>query len=611
MKAAYIDFEFRSTSEVNMELVCCCVMYDKVIYNFWLLDPEQRAKLIALLVRLKDEYLLVGFSIAAEARCLITLGLDPLDFKWIDVRVAFLQSINGLYRRYDKELKSSLLNVQRLCGLQPENSTGELLSEREQHKSAMRDLIIDQTDYTEADQKDILEYCASDITELGQMLCILTDRIATAYQKPITDVLKILQHHSRAVAAIARVEANGIYLNMGKLRNLSANSVEAVRECIAECNKIYPFFEDNKQKYDLFAQYLEEKGIAQNWPKTDKSNKYKMTAKLLEANQHHYPIQTLVKTRHTIQNLRWFRPTGTTTLLEKVGSDNRLRPDYNMFGTITSRNSPPAKTFIFAMSSWLRALVEAPPGTFITDIDFKSQEFLIGALLSQDKNMIESYYAGDIYLHFAKLAGAVPSDATKESHKSERNLFKSTVLGLQYGMGAEKLAHKLTADTGMEVSVSQAKKLKDIHTSVYADYWRWVKSLDVDIRMRGYLDLPDYWFIQYSDQNSINTYRNFPVQGTAQTILRSTVYKALRAGLKVISMVHDSIIIEHTDPADADVLADIMTKTSKQILGRELLLDRTTRKHGDVWVTDKGKKDYDLLGKYLNSKELLRFAGIV
>ena len=49
--------------------------------------------------------------------------------------------------------------------------------------------------------------------------------------------------------------------------------------------------------------------------------------------------------------------------------------------------------------------------------------------------MMEAYTSGDPYLEFAKQAGAVPSDATKESHRNEREQFKACVLAVQYGVG--------------------------------------------------------------------------------------------------------------------------------------------------------------------------------
>ena len=52
---------------------------------------------------------------------------------------------------------------------------------------------------------------------------------------------------------------------------------------------------------------------------------------------------------------------------------------------------------------------------------YAQQELFIAAVLSNDPNMIEAYQSGDPYLAFAKLAGAVPADATKETHGNHRH----------------------------------------------------------------------------------------------------------------------------------------------------------------------------------------------
>ena len=51
--------------------------------------------------------------------------------------------------------------------------------------------------------------------------------------------------------------------------------------------------------------------------------------------------------------------------------------------------------------------------------------------------MMQAYRSGDPYLAFAKQAGAVPSSATKVSHKAVRDQFKACVLAVQYGMSAK------------------------------------------------------------------------------------------------------------------------------------------------------------------------------
>src|SRR5262249_57573878 len=88
--------------------------------------------------------------------------------------------------------------------------------------------------------------------------------------------------------------------------------------------------------------------------------------------------------------------------------------------------------------------VRKPSGSMaVAYIDFEQQEFAIAARLSGDGDMLEAYASGDPYLAFAKQAGAIPQDGTKETHGSQRELFKTTALGVLYGMEAEGLALRL------------------------------------------------------------------------------------------------------------------------------------------------------------------------
>ena len=106
------------------------------------------------------------------------------------------------------------------------------------------------------------------------------------------------------------------------------------------------------------------------------------------------------------------------------------------FMSRTGRNQPSNSRFIFGPSAWLRGLIKPNKDRAIAYIDYEQQEFGLAAALSGDEAMKEAYNSGDPYLTFAKQAGAVPDDATKQSHKSERDQFKVCALAVQYGMGA-------------------------------------------------------------------------------------------------------------------------------------------------------------------------------
>ena len=126
-----------------------------------------------------------------------------------------------------------------------------------------------------------------------------------------------------------------------------------------------------------------------------------------------------------------------------VGSDGRNRCLLSAFRARTGRNQPSPSRFIFGPSVWLRGLIKPPPGFGLAYIDWSQQEFEIAAALSGDEAMMAAYHSDDPYLAFAKQAGAVPSSATRYSHKDKREQFKQCVLAVQYGMGPEALAAAL------------------------------------------------------------------------------------------------------------------------------------------------------------------------
>ena len=96
----------------------------------------------------------------------------------------------------------------------------------------------------------------------------------------------------------------------------------------------------------------------------------------------------------------------------------------------------------------MRGLIKPPPGHGVAYIDWSQQEFGIAAVLSGDSAMQAAYLSGDPYLAFAKQAGAVPADATKQTHGPTRELFKQCVLGgaIRHGSRGLGAADRSAAD---------------------------------------------------------------------------------------------------------------------------------------------------------------------
>ena len=187
-----------------------------------------------------------------------------------------------------------------------------------------------------------------------------------------------------------------------------------IQEIDAECR----VFEGRTFKANRFQEYLVRNNIS--WPKLESGALDLSDDAFREMARIHTQIAPLRELRVALSQMR------LTELA--VGHDGRNRCLLSAFRARTGRNQPSNSRFIFGPSVWLRGLIRPEPGYGLAYLDWSQQEFGIAAALSGDPNMLEAYESGDPYLTFAKQAGAVPTDGTKESHPQEREQFKACVL---------------------------------------------------------------------------------------------------------------------------------------------------------------------------------------
>lgn len=234
-----------------------------------------------------------------------------------------------------------------------------------------------------------------------------------------------------------------------------------------------------------------------------------------------------------------------------VGDDGRNRCLLSAFRARTGRNQPSNSRFIFGSSVWLRGLMKPADGFGIAYIDWSQQEFGIAAALSNDPLMMEAYASGDPYLAFAKQAGAVPADATKKSHKAEREQFKACVLAVQYGMGAKSLAERINQP---EI---RARELLRLHQETYRVFWQWSDSAVDYAMLHNKLWTTFGWTIHTGSEPNPRFLRNFLMQGNGSEMLRLACCMIADAGIKICAPVHDAILIE----APLEELDDTIERT--------------------------------------------------
>jgi len=246
-----------------------------------------------------------------------------------------------------------------------------------------------------------------------------------------------------------------------------------------------------------------------------------------------------------------------------VGSDGRNRTMLSPFRSDTGRNQPSNSRFIFGPSTWIRGLIKPTSGRFIAYIDWSQQELGIAAALSGDVKMMQAYCSGDPYLKFAQMAGAVPENATKQTHPQERAAYKVCMLAVQYGMGAEALAEQLGKTR------HDANRLLQCHRDTFPEYWRWNSRILNQGFGSGKLETVFGWRRRVTEDSKPASVGNFPVQANGAEMLRLAIIKMHEAGVKVAAPIHDAVLVEGQIEHSQEIVATTqlcMREASKIIL---------------------------------------------
>lgn len=574
----YPDFEFTEISNPKLKMVAAALKWQGEKYRWWLFNDEQTESFLKFINDLPKDVIFVSYSVEAEARSFISLGLDPRKWKWQDLYLEYLMMMNhnhdiaygkhaidGQVKRLrpyvDEKGKASLAGaLYKMCGVMVDT----------EHKTAMRNLIISNpSSYTDKQKEDILNYAESDIDYLPQLQRAIADYMMK--KLPKSEVKnwfdESLKRGDYAVET-AWMVTHGYPIQTEWTQNLTDNIEPLLDSCVRDINsqfpgKHVPFSFDPKSfrwkaNQSNWRAWIIDNKFDKDWPRTEGGKSGKVQLSLaLEAwtdrfdYRHNYPRGNygaqMVRYLRLKQSLNGFREKAgkdKKTFWDYVGSDGRVRPYFNIYGAQSSRTQPSATGYIFLKPAWQRTLVHPPKGKMIVGIDYASQEFLLAALFSMDKKMIDAYGSGDVYLAFGKLIGLIPPNGTKATHKAQRDACKATVLGLSYLMTKYGLAKKLTADTGRVWTEDEAQEQVEAFDEAFDTFSDFRKEVISNYHDRGYIKLKDGWYM-FQHNNNDRSVGNMPIQGAGGDIMRRAVMIATRIhGLKVIKTLHDAAYIE-------------------------------------------------------------------
>ena len=450
MKLCTLDFEFCDTTEPKLNLVSCALdKYENGVLieskDFWLHNESYQELKDYLLAH--KEYVMVAFGAEAEARSMLAADIDILQFKWVCLHLEYRclqnhsyellhgeQLIDGKIKRtypYGEKGKQSYAAV-------AYKLLGAVIDTKE--KEEVRQLIISSPSNFTPDQKQrILAYGRSDIKYLYRILKSIIGIYRNRVPRNLVDLTKQMFLRGEYAARTAKMVALGYPINTQWLSNFADNAPMVIQECQRDIIRQFPAnppFRWNKkeQRFSMNQSALKcwiHQNHKEGWMLTD-TGQYSLSLEAWETKyhfRHDYPEGNLgaqmLKYLKLSQSMKGYNPHADKSIFNDLGSDNRVRCYLNPYGAQSSRTQPASTGFVFLKPASQRSLVQARKGRAIGDLDYSSEEFLLAALMSKDRKMLEAYKSGDVYLAFGKDIGYIPKDGSKKTHKYERDIMKA------------------------------------------------------------------------------------------------------------------------------------------------------------------------------------------
>jgi len=551
-----VDFEFVAAPGERPDPVCMVAWELRSGTKVRLWRDELRSRRLPP-YSLGPDSLFVSYFAGAELGCHLALGW-PLPERVLDLYAEFRAVTNGRQAACGRGLVGALA----WHGL-PAMDANE--------KDTMRQLILSGGPWTEQQQRDILDYCETDVDALARLLPAMLPKL---------DLSRALLR-GRYMQAVAHMEHRGVPIDAHTLMQLREYWPELKGALIEAVDGDYGVFDGHTFKADKFAAWLAVHDSP--WPRLESGALALDDDTFKEMARAHPAVAPLRELRSSLAQLR---------LNElAVGQDGRNRVLLSPFGSKSSRNQPSNSRFIFGPSVWLRGLIQAPPGRAVAYVDWSQQEFGIAAALSGDGKMQAAYASGDPYLAFAIQAGAAPAGATKATHGAVRDLYKTCALGVKFGMGADSLAQRIGRP------VLAARDLLHDHRRTYREFWQWSDAAADEFALNGKLWTVFGWPLHADAGDGARTARNFPMQANGAEMMRIAASHMTEAGIEVCCPVHDAFLIE-ADAQDIDAAVEAarscMARASADVLaGFTLRSDATVYAHPTRYSDPRGVRMWE------------------
>jgi hypothetical protein len=507
--------------------------------------------------RLDADALFVAYAANAELACHIVLGWGQ-PARVLDLHAEFRRIANDGSVDQRERGFFSLPRVVTSYGLD-----GVSMG----YKKEMRDRILAGPPFSAVDKVEILDYCQTDVEQLEKLLPRMLPQIGN---------LDHALHRGRYLWPVAQMETRGVPIDAHTFGRIKHQWDAIKLDLIGRVDAHYGVFEGSTFKLKLFEEYCAREAI--RWPRLP-SGQLDMEKQTFRDMGRLYPkIEPLRELRSSLSELRLNQLA--------VGSDGRNRAALMPFASKSSRNQPGSTSYIFGPAKWLRFLIKPAPGRVLVHRDYSQQEVFIAAIWSGDKALLAACETGDVYLAMAKQFGFAPADATKESHPAVRDLFKTVVLAINYGMQAPSLSMR----TGL--MIHEASELLLRMRATYLTFWAYAEQVANEAGLFLQVQTPFGWRMLTPPGTNPRTVRNFPMQSSGAEILRAACIIGERRGIELVAPVHDALMCE----GPADCAEDVSRALDRAMRDASSVVLRGYELKTDVQVIHATGRFYDKRG---------------
>jgi DNA polymerase I-like protein with 3'-5' exonuclease and polymerase domains len=201
--------------------------------------------------------------------------------------------------------------------------------------------------------------------------------------------------------------------------------------------------------------------------------------------------------------------------------------------------------------------------------------------------MTSDYQSGDFYMAAAERFRMVRRDDPQAKRDLARDVAKTLSLGLNYYMSAFGLAHRL------DIGYAEAEELLRKHRKTYATFWEFSDAVVNGAMLNCRLSSPFGWLYHVTGETRPRSLRNWMMQSGGSDLLRLAVILLDLAGIRIIGLVHDAVVIE---APEAEIEDHVALAKSLMIAASEVVTGGLRIRVDDPKIFRSGERFYDPKG---------------